>query len=98
MIKTLINRLLGKSGATRSSKSPYGQRQDVGPQDHGIDPGLVDQRAADVVHTLKAAGFEAWYLWQITDQIGVQPAFFWLQNQYGYPDTVGALVRTTFKF
>jgi len=45
-----------------------------------------------------AVGFEAWYLWQITDQIGIQPAFFWLQNQYGYPDTLGALVRTTFRF
>ena len=57
MIKTLINKLLGRTGATasRGSKSPYGKRQDVAAQEHGIDPALVDARAADVVRTLKAA-------------------------------------------
>lgn len=62
----------------------------------GFAIGSTDYASDFVMPT--AVGFEAWYLWQITDQIGVQPAVFWLQNQYGYPDTVGALVRTTFKF
>ena len=62
----------------------------------GLGLGTTDY-AYDYV-TPTAMGLEVWYLWQISDQIGIQPAFFWLQNQYGYPDTVGALVRTTFKF
>ena len=97
MIKTLINRLLGKSGATRSSKSPYGQRQDVGPQDHGIDPGLVDQRAADVVHTLKAAGFEAYIVGgAVRDLIlGLRPKDFDVATN-ATPEQVKGLFRRAF--
>ena len=62
----------------------------------GLAVGSTDYASDFMMPT--AMGFEVWYLWQISDQIGIQPAFFWLQNQYGYPDTVGALVRTTFKF
>ncbi len=97
MIKTLINKLLGKSGATRSSKSPYGQRQDVGPQDHGIDPGLVDQRAADVVHTLKAAGFEAYIVGgAVRDLIlGLRPKDFDVATN-ATPEQVKGLFRRAF--
>jgi len=62
----------------------------------GLAVGSTDYAYDFVAPT--AIGLEAWYLWQISDQIGIQPAFFWLQNQYGYPNTVGALLRTTFKF
>ncbi|MFN3495510.1 MAG: polynucleotide adenylyltransferase PcnB, partial [Hydrogenophaga sp.] len=61
MIKKLINRLLGKpDGAPNRRANPFGKREDVPVQVHGIDPKLVDQRALDVVHTLKQAGFEAY--------------------------------------
>jgi poly(A) polymerase len=97
MIKTFINKLLGRSGATRSSKSPYGQRQDVGPQDHGIDPGLVDQRAADVVHTLKAAGFEAYIVGgAVRDLIlGLRPKDFDVATN-ATPEQVKGLFRRAF--
>ena len=60
MIKSFINKLLGKSEpASRSPKSPYGKRVEVGQAEHGIDRSLVDDRALDVVHTLHDAGYEA---------------------------------------
>jgi hypothetical protein len=42
-------------------------------------------------------GVELWYKWQVTDNISVTPAFFWLENS-GVDDTFGGLVKTTFKF
>jgi poly(A) polymerase len=57
MIKRLIDRLLGGSAAR---KPKFGKRQEIGPQEHGIDASLVDERAANVVHTLKEAGHEAY--------------------------------------
>ncbi|RYY72770.1 MAG: polynucleotide adenylyltransferase PcnB, partial [Comamonadaceae bacterium] len=57
MIKRFIDKLLGGAGR----KGPkFGKRQEVGPEEHGIDPALVDERALNVVHTLKEAGFEAY--------------------------------------
>ncbi|MEO1003994.1 MAG: iron uptake porin, partial [Cyanobacteria bacterium J06638_7] len=41
--------------------------------------------------------YELWYKWQVTDNISVTPAFFWVQNS-GVDDTFGGLVKTTFKF
>ena len=58
MIKNFIDKLLGKSPA-KSKKSIFGKREEVGVALHGIDPTLVDDRALNVVHTLKQAGFEA---------------------------------------
>ncbi|MBW8721007.1 MAG: polynucleotide adenylyltransferase PcnB, partial [Polaromonas sp.] len=60
MIKKFIDKLFGKSdsaeaGAKRVKKSPFGQRQDVTVKEHGIDVSLVDDRAMDVVRTLKDA-------------------------------------------
>ncbi|MDO9360426.1 MAG: polynucleotide adenylyltransferase PcnB [Polaromonas sp.] len=65
MIKKFIDKLFGKSGspeggAPRSKKSVFGERREVGPKDHAIDPKLVDERAMDVVRTLKNAGYEAY--------------------------------------
>ncbi|MCU0528488.1 MAG: iron uptake porin [Cyanobium sp. Prado107] len=42
-------------------------------------------------------GVELWYKWQVTDNISVTPAFFWLENT-GVDDTFGGLLKTTFKF
>ncbi|CAK6686590.1 putative protein [Cyanobium usitatum str. Tous] len=41
--------------------------------------------------------YELWYKFQVTDNISVTPAFFWVGNN-GADDTYGALVKTTFKF
>jgi len=57
MIKKFINRLLGK--AAPAPKSPFGKRAEIGPEVHGINPQLVDERANNVIRTLKSAGFEA---------------------------------------
>jgi poly(A) polymerase len=57
MIKRFIDKLLGKSAAT----SPrFGKRAEIGPQEHGINPALVDDRAKNVVRTLQQAGFKAY--------------------------------------
>jgi poly(A) polymerase len=58
MIKKFINKLLGK--AAPASKSPFGKREEIGPELHGINPSLVDERALNVLRTLKNAGFEAY--------------------------------------
>ncbi len=57
MIKRLINKLLGK--APPPPPNPFGKREEVGPEVHGINPQLVDDRAQNVLRTLKSAGFEA---------------------------------------
>jgi hypothetical protein len=41
--------------------------------------------------------YELWYKFQVTDNISVTPAFFWVQNS-GVDDTYGGLIKTTFKF
>ncbi len=41
--------------------------------------------------------YELWYKFQVTDNISVTPAFFWVENS-GVDDTYGGLVKTTFKF
>ena len=58
MIKKFIDKLLGKASAPKTAKvSKFGKREDVPVEVHGIDRKLVDERALDVVHTLKAGGF-----------------------------------------
>jgi len=46
--------------------------------------------------------YELWYKFQVTDNISVTPAFFWIENAATATttgdDTYGALVKTTFKF
>jgi len=58
MIKNFISKFLGKSAPT--AKNPFGKRVEIGPQVHGINPDLVDERAKNVLSTLKNAGFEAY--------------------------------------
>jgi poly(A) polymerase len=60
MIKRLIDKLLGKP--PRASKDAQaalaaGKRVEVPKSEHGIDPALVDERAARVVSTLSDAGY-----------------------------------------
>ena len=46
--------------------------------------------------------YELWYKFQVTDNISVTPAFFWIENSdtvtTSGDDTYGALIKTTFKF
>ena len=41
--------------------------------------------------------YELWYKFQVTDNISVTPAFFWIGND-GSDDTFGGVLKTTFKF
>ncbi len=57
MIKNFIDKLFGKSASPRSRAA---KRVEVAKAEHGIDPKLVDERAAKVVQTLVDAGYEAY--------------------------------------
>jgi hypothetical protein len=67
----------------------------------GVGTGGVWRDTAGAGDTL---AYELWYKFQVTDNISVTPAIFWIQNDsvVGIPnsgdDSVGALVKTTFKF
>ncbi len=102
MIKKFIDKLFGKSGNTDSAaqwikKSPFGKRQELGPKEHGIDPKLVDDRAMDVVHTLKAAGFEAYVVGGAVRDllVGLRPKDFDVATD-ATPEQVKSLFRRAF--
>ncbi len=99
MIKTLINKLLGRpgSGDSRSARSADGRRQELGPQEHRIDPTLVDRRAVDVVHTLKAAGYEAYIVGGAVRDLllGLRPKDFDVATN-ATPEQVKGLFRRAF--
>lgn len=96
MIKKLIDKLLGKSGS-RSKTGKFGKREDVPVQVHGIDPKLVDQRALDVVHTLKKAGFEAYIVGGAVRDLllGLRPKDFDVATN-ATPEQVKGLFRRAF--
>ncbi len=98
MIKKFINRLLGKSGAaSRGRANPFGQREDVPASVHGIDRSLVDQRALDVVHTLKQAGFDAYLVGGAVRDLllGLRPKDFDVATS-ATPEQVKGLFRRAF--
>lgn len=102
MIKKFIDKLFGKSdsaepGAKRVKKSPFGQRQDVGVKEHGIDVKLVDDRAMDVVRTLKDAGYEAYIVGGAVRDllVGLRPKDFDVATD-ATPEQVKSLFRRAF--
>jgi poly(A) polymerase len=102
MIKKFIDKLFGKSaspasGATRSKKSAFGERREVGPKDHAIDSTLVDERAMDVVHTLKQAGYEAYIVGGAVRDllVGLRPKDFDVATD-ATPEQVKSLFRRAF--
>ncbi len=99
MIKKLINRLLGKTGTggARRARHPFGKREDVPASVHGIDPRLVDQRALDVVHTLKQAGFDAYIVGGAVRDLllGLRPKDFDVATS-ATPEQVKGLFRRAF--
>ncbi len=96
MIKTFINKLLGKSSSSREP-SKFGKRQDVPAEEHGIDRNLVDQRALDVVHTLKQGGFEAYIVGGAVRDLllGLRPKDFDVATS-ATPEQVKSLFRRAF--
>ena len=96
MIKKFIDKLLGKSSAS-SSHSRFGKRQEVGPEAHGINPALVDDRALNVVHTLKQAGFQAYIVGGAVRDllVGLRPKDFDVATD-ATPEQVKGLFRRAF--
>lgn len=95
MIKKFIDKLLGKASGKKASK--FGQREDVPASVHGINPQLVDQRAIDVVHTLKRAGFEAYIVGGAVRDLllGLRPKDFDVATN-ATPEQVKSLFRRAF--
>ena len=109
MIKTFINKILGKAPAakrpasrgTKSAKGatgiPTGKRVDVPASEHGIDPNLVDDRARRVVETLQEAGYEAYIVGGAVRDLllGHRPKDFDVATN-ATPEQVKALFRRAF--
>ena len=95
MIKNFIHRLLGK--APPAAKNPFGKRAEIGPQEHGIDVKLVDERAMSVVRTLKQAGFAAYIVGgAVRDlMLGLSPKDFDVATD-ATPEQVKNLFRRAF--
>ena len=102
MIKKFIDKLFGKAqtpeaAAKRVKKSPFGTRHDIDVKDHGINPKLVDERAWDVVHTLKQAGFSAYIVGGAVRDllVGLRPKDFDVATD-ATPEQVKQLFRRAF--
>ena len=95
MIKTFINRLLGKS--TDAAGAVRGKRVEVPKSEHGIDPALVDERAAKVVSTLIEAGYEAYIVGGAVRDLllGLRPKDFDVATN-ATPEQVKGLFRRAF--
>jgi poly(A) polymerase len=98
MIKNFIDKLLGKSAtAGKGKKQQFGKREEVGVVTHGINPALVDERALNVVRTLKSAGFEAYIVGgAVRDlMVGLAPKDFDVATN-ATPEQVKGLFRRAF--
>ncbi|WP_066149875.1 polynucleotide adenylyltransferase PcnB [Hydrogenophaga pseudoflava] len=97
MIKKFIDKLLGKASGKSAKASKFGKREDVPVSVHGIDPKLVDQRALDVVRTLKQAGFEAYIVGGAVRDLllGLRPKDFDVATS-ATPEQVKNLFRRAF--
>ena len=106
MIKKFIDKLFGKTSASADGaagsakavkKSPFGTRVDIQVKDHGINPKLVDERAMDVVLTLKEAGFQAFIVGGAVRDllVGLKPKDFDVATD-ATPEEVKRLFRRAF--
>ncbi len=111
MIKKFIDKLFGKSDASGPSEttakrvkkspssplSPFGTRHDITVKEHGINPKLVDERAMDVVHTLKQGGFKAYIVGGAVRDllVGLRPKDFDVATD-ATPEQVKQLFRRAF--
>ncbi|HEX2540623.1 MAG TPA: polynucleotide adenylyltransferase PcnB [Caldimonas sp.] len=96
MIKNLISKLLGRA-SDGARRSPIGKRVEVGKDQHGIDPKLVDERAVKVVSTLAEAGYEAYIVGGAVRDLllGLRPKDFDVATN-ATPEQVKALFRRAF--
>jgi len=94
MIKRFIDKLLGTN---KPARPDFGKRREIGPEEHGIDPTLVDERAGNVVHTLKEAGFEAYIVGGAVRDLllGLRPKDFDVATN-ATPEQVKGLFRRAF--
>ncbi|HSW17627.1 MAG TPA: polynucleotide adenylyltransferase PcnB, partial [Ramlibacter sp.] len=78
-------------------KPRFGTRRDIGPQEHGIDVSLVDERALNVVHTLQQAGHEAYIVGGAVRDLllGLRPKDFDVATN-ATPEQVKGLFRRAF--
>ena len=98
MIKKFIDKLLGKTSSSATSKKPkFGKRVDVPVATHGIDVNLVDERALSVVRTLQQAGFEAYVVGGAVRDLllGLRPKDFDVATN-ATPEQVKGLFRRAF--
>jgi poly(A) polymerase len=99
MIKKFIDKLLGTSlgAASGSKKNMFGNRMEVPVQSHGIDPHMVDERASNVVRTLKQAGFQAYIVGGAVRDllVGLRPKDFDVATD-ATPEQVKSLFRRAF--
>ena len=100
MIKKFITDLIDRAdNALKSKRTPpkFGKRQEVGFDEHGIDPQLVDERALDVVLTLKQAGYEAFIVGGAVRDllVGLRPKDFDVATN-ATPEQVKQLFRRAF--
>ncbi|CAN5254107.1 polynucleotide adenylyltransferase PcnB [soil metagenome] len=98
MIKTFIDKLLGKSaGSASSAKSRFGKRNEVPASVHAIGPALFDERARNVVTTLQDAGYEAYVVGGAVRDLllGLRPKDFDVATN-ATPEQVKSLFRRAF--
>lgn len=95
MIKTFIDKLLGKTSGR--SKPKFGRREEIGAAVHGIDASLVDERAIQVCRTLKDAGYEAYVVGGAVRDLllGLRPKDFDVATS-ATPEQVKSLFRRAF--
>ncbi|NLZ41387.1 MAG: polynucleotide adenylyltransferase PcnB, partial [Comamonadaceae bacterium] len=106
MIKRFIKRLLGHPPPAVAAAAPaaaptpvitLGRRVDLTPEQHGIDPRLLDANAVRVVRTLKETGYEAYIVGgAVRDLIvGQRPKDFDVATD-ATPEQVKGLFRRAF--
>jgi len=101
MIKKFIDKLLGKSDPSprkkKSGPADFGKRRELTFSDHRIDVHLVDERAMDVVRTLKQGGFEAFIVGGAVRDLllGLRPKDFDVATN-ATPEQVKSLFRRAF--
>ena len=94
MIKKFIGKLIDKATGNGNGRKRFGKRAEIGPEGHGINPALVDERAANVVRTLKEAGYEAYIVGGAVRDLllGLKPKDFDVATD-ATPEQVKALFR-----
>jgi len=97
MIKRFIDKLLGRPDAGAAGRRTKAKRVEVGRDEHGIDPKLVDERAVKVVKTLADAGHEAYIVGGAVRDLllGLRPKDFDVATN-ATPEEVKALFRRAF--